>query len=215
MISIFKDITFDEGNLKIVQDLDDKIINFQQLLINQKMKLIESSNLEFKETNDLNCLIESFIQHNLDGICDDFNLNNGWLKLIELINYGNQNIDKISLYDLIKLESIINDYFNSMGLIYQNSNLFKNRNPNDQLIIQKLVNYSKDIRKLVLDEYVNCKNRSENMKSILKLTDNIRDNLKSNHLIELSFFLYVKYLNLNIDYTFKKNILNCLYDLNF
>ena len=168
--------------MKVVNDLDLKIRNFYQLINNRKNELISKSKLQFKETIDLKHLIESFVETNLNGIADDFDLNAGCSKLIELINFINKNSSLLTLYDFIKIELIVNDYLNSLGLIYHGDSLSKNRNPNDQNIIRKFVEYRKEVRKAILDEKLDG-NKSSNIDLIIKLTDNLRNSLAGNHLI--------------------------------
>lgn len=160
-----------------------KITNFFQTISDQKNELINKSKLRFEETIDLTNLIKTFIENNLDGIADDFDLNVGWSKLIELITFVNKYQTKLTLYDLIKIELVVNDYLNTLGLIYHGSSLSKSRNPNDQYIIRKLVDYRREVRRLILDEKINQKNNSSNIDSLIKLTDNVRTSLASNQLI--------------------------------
>lgn len=181
--SFLTDITFDEGNLINAEEQNLKIVNFYQLLNDRKSKLIGSSKLKFKATEDLDQLVQSFNRKNLAGLADDFDMNSGWQCLVELIGHVNKNIELWTLYDLLKLELIINDYMETMGLSFQNSTLSTDRNPNDQLIIQKLIEYRKEVRTLLLDELVNSGSKSKNLESMIKLTDKVRDKLASNHLI--------------------------------
>ena len=180
---LLPDITYDEGNLKIVSDLDAKLALFHQTISNQKNELVSRSKLRFVETADLTALIDSFVEHNLDGIADDFNFNAGWSKLIELIGFVEAHRAVLSLYDLVRVEMVVGDYLDALGLVYQGSSLAKGRNPNDQIVIRKLVDYRKEVRRLALDEQINRRNSSPNVESILKLSDNVRASLATNHLI--------------------------------
>lgn len=177
---LYLDITYDEGNLKLANDLDVKLVNFYQVINNRKNELISRSKLKYGEADDLTESINLFVEHNLDGIADDFNLNKGWSKLMELISLVNKRKEQWSIYDLVKVEMVVSDYLTSLGLIYHGDSLSRNRNPNDQYIIRKLVDYRKEVRKLALEEKVN---KTPSVDSILKLTDTIRNSLASNHLL--------------------------------
>ena len=166
-----------------MRDLDTKMAIFHQTIANQKNELISRSKLRFDETGDLSTLIEQFVEQNLDGIADDFDFNVGWSKLIELVGFVGQHRKVLTLYDLVKAEMVVSDYLDSLGLVYHGSSVSRTRNPNDQTLIRKLVDYRKEVRRLTLDERINRQNSSPNIEAILKLTDNIRGSLASNHLI--------------------------------
>lgn len=156
---------------------------FHQTISNQKNELISTSKLKFDETADLTALIDSFIEHNLDGIANDFDFSVGWSKLIELTGFVNVHRTALSLYDLVRVEMVVSEYMDALGLIYQGSSLTKTRNPNDQILIRKLVDYRKEVRRLALDEQMNFHNNSSNIKSILNLSDSVRSSLAANQLI--------------------------------
>lgn len=160
-----------------------KMAVFHQTISNQKDELISRSKLRFAETADLSALIEEFTERNLDGIADDFDFNAGWSKLIELVGFVGHHRAVLTLYDLVKAEMVVGDYLDTLGLVYHGSSLSRSRNPNDQTLIRKLVDYRKEVRRLTLDERINRQNSSPNVEAILKLTDSVRGSLASNHLI--------------------------------
>lgn len=160
-----------------------KMAGFHQTISSQKDELISRSKLRFTETADLTALIDSFIEHNLDGLANDFDFSAGWSKLIELVGFVAAHHTTLTLYDLVRVEAVVGDYLDTLGLVYQGSSLAKGRNPNDQILIRKLVDYRKAVRGLALDERINRQNNSPNVESILKLSDNVRNSLATNHLI--------------------------------